>query len=119
MKLTPYTPQLLIYNPEFKLGLISNTPISHLNSGFVVSNISIINEYSEMKSFAIILVLKKISDNSIYNVSIIEKTLLPVTREIFSGGFNIPDNYQDYKIEIMAWDGIRSMNVVSNTMIFQ
>ena len=103
---------------QYYLGISDTTEINSLQSGFVQGKIDISNISNTDQPIIVFITLKQNPDSSIANLSVVSKIIPANSTETFIGGFNIPENYYDYKIEMHIWDSVSNMNLLYSN-IFQ
>ncbi len=108
---------LQILNPVFKLGATGNNVIIRMQTGFVRSSALYKNNTDSDKNAVLIILLRDKQTNGLENIATLNKSIQAGAAEAFEAGFNIPTDYENYKIEIMAWD--ENMELISNEIVFQ
>ena len=108
--------------PSYSLGLGNPTPIYALQNGFIQGQISVGNGTETAQSALFLLILKKkptggANDSSIENIAMTYKEISAYSTETFRGGFNVPEDYWNYKIEIKIWDSPESMSSIYQTVL--
>ena len=109
---------IYINTPTFLSGL-NGEVITSLTSGFIHVKYGVKNDLLEDKSTAIVLVLYRKYDNALCDIAILEKLFKQDSFENINVGLNVPSDYENYRIELMVWDSIDAMNIISNKFTFE
>lgn len=110
---------LELYNYTYKLGVVNSTPITHLQSGFVTAGVTVRNNHLEGKQVTLIVALRKKADDSLVNVATTQKLVSGGSEDMLTGGFNVPSDVQNYKMEITVWDSLTNMELIASPVVFQ
>lgn len=105
--------------PAYISGLTAEIPITELTDGFVCGSYTVENHTGTEQESMVIAGLYTKNDNTLVQVSVMRKTIAGGESETFTTGFNVPLDYENYRIRVMLWDNAEDRTLIGNPIILQ
>lgn len=116
----PGEPQLPIYDylvQDIKFTDLTGNAVNRLGeAGFVKAQAKITNKKHAEGKVAFIVTLKRKDGGEIQNISYIEKDIALQETIQFQAGFIVPEDADDYVMEVFVWDSLENQNPLSEVI---
>lgn len=98
-----------VIQSAYSLGLDGETEIDEITSGYIKGKVEVRNSANIPKSFVVIMTLYD-GDNVLYDIRTVESNVQPLTNAEVTCGFNVPSDYENYRVVLSVWDNLQDMN---------
>ena len=100
----------------YSLGIGGEIPITEITNGFIKGEVQVRNSARTPKPFAVVMALYD-GYNTLCDVRTLESNVNAFSNTKVICGFNVPDDYNHYRIVLSVWDNLTDMNNLAEDFV--